>query len=215
METNINSSNQLIRIGAISGILSIIFYFSVAVIPVIPDGIDLLLAFSFPLLWIISFMGLYHFLKRENHTATLEIAYLFGIIGSAIACTFLVIQQANFIWDSELSNSINYELKKEFYNASYRGANRVQAAMDVAFDIFITISWILFGFNIAKSKRFNKIFGWTGSLIALGLLVLNMITFPNAPAYDGLFDLGPFLGVWILIFFVWFAVIVFRKKKLV
>ena len=213
METNKNSHQQVIKIGAVSGILSIIFYFSVAVISVIPDRIGLLIAFSFPLLWIISFMGLYHFLKNENRTATLEIAYLFGIIGAAIACTFLVIQQANIIWDAELQNSVNYELNKGFYNASYRGTNRVQAAMDVAFDIFITISWILFGLNIAKSKSFNKLLGWTGSIIALGLLVLNMITFPTAPAEAGLFDLGPFLGIWSLIFFIWFVIVVFKKKK--
>ena len=213
METNKSSHHQLIKIGAVSGILSIIFYFSVAVVPVIPDRIGLLIAFSFPLLWIISFMGLYHFLKNEKHTATLEIAYLFGVIGSAIACTFLVIQQANIIWDSELINAANYELKKEFYNASFRGANRVQAGMDVAFDIFITLSWILFGLNIAKSKSFNKFLGWSGSLIALGLLVLNMLTFPNAPAESGLFDLGPFLGIWALIFFIWFVVVLFKKSR--
>jgi hypothetical protein len=214
MESINKSHQQLIKIGAVSGILSIIFYFSVAVISVIPDSIAILIAFAFPLLWIISFMGLYHFLKNQNHTATLEIAYLFGIIGSSIACTFLVIQQANFIWDSELVNSANYELKKEFYNASFRGANRVQAGMDVAFDIFITISWILFGLNIAKSKNFNKLIGWSGSIIALGLLVLNMFTFPNAPAESGLFDLGPFLGIWALIFYIWFTVIVFKQNKI-
>jgi hypothetical protein len=207
------STNKIIKIGAISGILSIIFYFSVAVIPIIPDRIALLIAFSFPLLWIISFMGLYQFLNNERHTATLQIAYLFGVIGSAIACTFLVIQQANIIWDSELMNSANYELNKDFYNAAYRGTNRVQAGMDVAFDIFITISWILFGINIAASKKFNRILGWTGSIIAFGLLVLNMMTFPNAPAESGLFDLGPFLGLWALVFFIWFAVVVFKKEK--
>ena len=207
------STNKIIRIGAISGILSIIFYFSVAVITVIPDRIGLLIAFAFPLLWIISFMGLYKFLKKENQTATLEIAYLFGIIGSAIACTFIVIQQANIIWASELMNSANYELNKDMYSASFRGANRVQAGMDVAFDIFITISWILFGINIAANKKFNRILGWTGSIIAFGLLVLNMITFPDAPAESGLFDLGPFLGLWALVFYIWFAVVVFKKEK--
>ena len=90
-----NTNNKIVKLGAISGILSILFYFSVAVIPIIPDRIGLLMAFSFPLLWIISFMGLYNFLKMEHHTATLEIAYLFGVIGASLACIFIVIQQAN------------------------------------------------------------------------------------------------------------------------
>ena len=93
-----SSSKQLQRIGGIAGILSIIFYFSVAVFSFMPDALALSLAFSFPLLWIIAFMGLYHFLKEESHTASLEIGYIFGIIGGALVCTLLVVQQANIIW---------------------------------------------------------------------------------------------------------------------
>lgn len=204
--------HQIEKIGAISGILSIIFYFSAAVLPGIPDVLSRLLGFSFPLLWIISFMGLYSFLKRENKTPTLEIAYIFGIIGAAIACSFIVVQQANFIWHQEAMKTVSSEEAKALLRAAFRGANRVQAGLDVAFDIFITISWILFGLNIAKSKSFNKILGWMGSLIALGLLVLNLYTFPTGPAESGLFDLGPFLGLWALIFYIWFTIIVFKRK---
>src|SRR5210317_1864532 len=90
--------HQLEKVGAISGVLSILFYFGAAVLPFIPETIGRLMGFTFPLLWIIGFMGLYSFLKREKHTPTLEIAYLFGIIGAALAGTFIVVQQANFIW---------------------------------------------------------------------------------------------------------------------
>ena len=98
----------------------------------------------------------------------------------------------------------NIDDAKALLRATFRGANRVQAGLDVAFDIFITISWILFGINIAKSPSFNKILGWAGSLVALSLLVLNLSTFPNGPAESGLFDLGPFLGLWALVFYIWF-----------
>ncbi len=202
------------KIGAIAGILSIIFYVS-AILPILPDSIGLLVAFSFPLLWIIGYMGLYHFLKNQNHTPTLEIAYIFGIIGAALACTLIVVQQANFIWNDLAMESAATDEIKALYRASFRGANRVQAGMDVAFDIFITISWVLFGLNIARSPSFNKILGWSGSLIAFCLLTLNMYTFPDAPAESGLFDLGPFLGLWALVFFIWFTVILFKKKKII
>ena len=202
------------KIGAIAGILSIVFYFSSAVMSFLPEPILLAVAFSFPLLWIISFMGLYRFLKAQNHTPTLEIGYLFGIIGAALACVLLVIQQANFAWHDLAMEGNPTEEAAALLKASFRGANRVQASMDVAFDIFITIAWFLFGINIAKSTSFNRILGWTGSLLAVGLLTLNMITFPTAPAESGLFDLGPFLGLWMLIFFIWFSVILFKKKRI-
>jgi len=206
----VSSINNLIKIGAISGILSIILYISAAAFSFLPDNISRLFGFTFPLLWIISFMGLYHFLKADKHTATLEIAYVFGIIGAALACTLIVVQQANILWHREAISAVTTEDAQNLLRATYRGANRVQSGLDVAFDIFITISWILFGLNIARNKSFNKVLGWTGSLIALSLLVLNMYTFPNAPAESGLIDLGPFLGLWSLVFFVWFTIKVFK-----
>lgn len=206
------TDQRLVRIGGISGILSIVCYFSVAVFSFIPDAVALLIAFAFPLLWIIAFMGLYRFLKAENHTASLEIGYLFGIIGAAIACTFLVVQQANFIWHEQALERATTEEASALALAAFRGANRVQAGMDVAFDIFITVSWLLFGINIAWNSRFPRLLGWIGSALAAGLLALNMITFPDAPAEAGLFDLGPFLGLWALVIFIWFTREAYRKE---
>ena len=201
------------KAGAIAGILSIVFYFSVAVFSFLPDAFALSLAFSFPLLWIVAFMGLYHFLKAENHSASLEVGNLFGIIGAALACVLLVVQQANFIWHDEAMAVASTEEAKALLKAAFQGANRVQAGMDVAFDIFITIALFLFGINIARSPHFNKILGWLGCLLAAGLLTLNMITFPTAPAEAGLFDLGPFVGIWMLVVFIWFTVVLFKKEK--
>ena len=206
------SAHQLARIGGIAGILSIVFYFSVAVMSFLPDAIALGIAFTFPLLWIIAFMGLYQFLKTERPTASLEIAYHFGVIGAAVALVFLVVQQANFIWHDQAMVEAATEEAQALWKATFRGANRVQAGMDVAFDIFITVSWFLFGIAIARSRYFSKILGWIGCLLSAGLLTLNMITFPTAPAEAGLFDLGPFLGIWTLVVFIWFTVVVNKKK---
>ena len=213
MNSNKNTFYQIEKIGAISGIFSIILYIS-AILPVLPDAIARMFAFTFPLLWIISYMGLYHFLKNQNHTASLEIAYIFGIIGGALACTLLVVQQANIMWHEVAMIMASTEEAKALLKATFRGANRVQAGLDVAFDIFITISWILFGINIANSPSFNKVIGWTGTLIALTLLTLNLTTFPNGPSEAGLVDLGPLLGLWALIFYSWFTIILFKKKNI-
>ncbi|MFZ9003938.1 MAG: hypothetical protein ACO20F_12955 [Robiginitalea sp.] len=212
MTSSANSLIHLQKTGGIAGILSVVFYFLVAVLSFLPDSIALGLAFSFPLLWIIAFMGLYQFLKAEKQSASLEIAYLFGIIGAAIACMLLVVQQANFIWHAQAMEQVATEEAQALLKATFRGANRVQAGMDVAFDIFITIAWFLFGVNIARSAHFNKLLGWLGCLIAAGLLTLNMITFPTAPAEAGLFDLGPFLGIWALVVYIWFTVVLFKRK---
>jgi hypothetical protein len=214
MTSEKSSIDQISKIGAIAGILSIIFYFLAAVASFIPDSIGRLLGFAFPLLWIISFIGLYHFLRKQNHTPSLEIAYIFGIIGAAIALSFIVVQSANFIWHDAAMETANSEDAKALLKSSYAGVNRVQLGLDVAFDIFVTISWILFGLNIAKSPNFSKILGYIGSLLALGLLAFNMYTFPNPPADSGLFDIGPLLALWMFVFYIWFAVALFKQKKI-
>lgn len=203
---------QIEKIGAISGIVSVVFYVSAITIP-LPDPLPRLMAFIFPLLWIISYMAFYHFLKKEKHTPTLEIAYIFGIIGAAIAVTLLVVQQANFIWHLEAMEAAKHDEAKALLKATFRGANRVQAGLDVAFDIFITISIIFFGINLARSPKLPIFLGIGMSLIAGSLLVFNMYTFPNAPAEAGLIDLGPFLGIWMLIVYIWFTVVVFKNDK--
>ena len=226
MTSSSNSVIHLQKIGAVSGILSIVFYFSVAVFSFLPDTLALGLAFSFPLLWIVAFMGLYQFLKAEKLAASLEIGYLFGIIGAAMACMLLVVQRRRQVdtrlgqvkaplWHAQAMEEAVTPEAQALLKATFRGTNRVQAGMDVAFDIFITIAWFLFGINIARSKNFNAFLGLLGCLLAAGLLALNMITFPTAPAEAGLFDLGPFLGIWTLVVYIWFTVVVFKRKSAV
>ena len=209
--TQKNSYGQIEKIGGIAGIISIVFYISAVAIP-LPSPIPRLLAFTFPLLWILSYMAFYHFLKKERHTPSLEIAYIFGIIGAALACSLLVVQQANIIWHNEAMESAQTDEARALLKAAYRGANRVQAGLDVAFDIFITIAMFLFGINLAKSSRLPSFLGIVMSLIAAVLLVFNMVTFPDAPAEAGLIDAGPFLGLWMLLVYGWFTVIVFKEE---
>ena len=212
MTSSEHDNYRLEKVGAAAGILSIVFYLAAVLIPFIPDFLSRLLGFSFPLLWIIAFMGLYRYLKVELKGPSLEIAYIFGIIGAALACALIVVQQANILWHQEAMATAASEQAETLLKATYNGANRVQAGLDVAFDIFITISWFLFSVNIVKSKSFSAILGWFGCLISAGLLVFNMITFPDAPAEAGLFDLGPFLGLYTLIVFIWFSRNLFKKK---
>jgi hypothetical protein len=110
---------------------------------------------------------------------------------------------------------IQYPVKCEVRlgETTFYGANRVQAGLDVSFDIFITIAWFFFGINMARHPAFKKWFAWMGSAIAFVLLVLNMITFPDAPAESGLIDVGPFLGLWAFAAYIWFTLVVRKSAR--
>jgi len=93
----------------------------------------------------------------------------------------------------------------------HSAVNRVQASLDVAFDLFVTISVILLSIILLRGAMVSKIFGVTGVLVATLLLTLNLYTFPDGPYEAGLFDAGPFLGLWYAAFFIWMTFRVYRK----
>lgn len=199
------------KTGAIAGLLSILCYFGAAVLP-LPGPMSHLLGFAFGPLIIVSYMGIYSYFGRHKLTPALHVSYLFGIITGIMVTALIFIQVANNMWHQESMAAADSDEMKQLLKASYRGANRVQAALDVAFDVFVTVSVILLGYCMLSYSLFVKILGSIGILLSALLLGLNLYTFPTAPAESGLFDAGPFLGLWMLTFFIWLTVTVFRKK---
>ncbi len=74
----------------------------------------------------------------------------------------------------------------------------VWLGLDVAWDVYIGLGTVLFGVSMLRHPRFGRPFGISGIILGLGLLVLNLYTFPAPPANAGLMDLGPFIGFWYL-----------------
>ena len=210
MITN-NKTKNIARTGAVAGIISIVCYFGAAVLP-LPQVIGNLLGFAFGPFVIVAYIGIYSSWKQEQDGALLRISCIFGIIYGAIVTSLIFIQVANNMWHAELMEEATSEDAKEVYRTIHRSVNRVQAALDVAFDLFVTVSVILLGFILIKENTTSKIIGIAGILIAALLLSLNLYTFPNGPAYAGLFDAGPFLGLWYSTFFIWMTYNEFSKE---
>lgn len=204
--------NSIAKTGAIAGILSIICYFGAAVLP-LPIVLGNLLGFAFGPLIVVSYIGIYAHWSQKYDGALLRVSYVFGIIYGAIVTSLIFIQVANNMWHAESMALAESDAAKESLFIIHTAVNRVQAALDVAFDIFVTVSVILLGIVLLKDSVVSKIYGITGIGIAALLLVLNLYTFPNAPNEAGLFDAGPFLGLWYAAFFIWMTTILFKKRK--
>ena len=130
------------------------------------------------------------------------VGYNFLIVAFAILTTMLVVQQAGF----EIFDSL-----KENDNTSviFKLTNSVHKGMDIAFDIFYSLGILFFSLSFLKLKKLGLIIGLVGVASSLGLLVLNLITFPNPPKGAGLMDLGPITIIWWVLIFTYTN----RKKQ--
>lgn len=209
---NNNASLSTSKTGALAGLLSIICYFGAAVLP-LPQTIGNLMGFAFGPLIIVSYIGIYSHWSQKNNGAFLKISSVFGIIYGAIVTSLIFIQVANNMYHAEFMTLAESADAKESLSIIHKAVNRVQSALDVAFDVFVTVSVILLGIVLMKGTIMSKILGLTGIAIASLLLFLNLYTFPRGPYEAGLFDAGPFLGIWYSTFFIWMTTFLFKKNK--
>ena len=127
---------------------------------------------------------------HEDFKKIQHIGHIFIVIAFGLFTTMLVVQQSGFSF---------YESNKEFItNAKeiFRIINSVQLGMDISFDIFYSLGILFFSFSFLKLKGLGLLVGIIGVTTSIGLLSLNMITFPIPPAESGLIDLGPFSIIW-------------------
>lgn len=71
--------------------------------------------------------------------------------------------------------------------------------LDVAWDVFVGTGTVLFGVALWLHPDFRPLTAGFGVLVGALLLVLNLATFPVPPAEAGLFDVGPFVGLWYVV----------------
>jgi hypothetical protein len=119
-----------------------------------------------------------------------NIGYIFLVIAFSLFTLMLVVQQSGFTF---------FEINKEkIINSQpiFDIINSVQLGMDISFDIFYCLGILFFSIGFFKKVKLNLFIGIFGIMVSLGLLTLNMLTFPYPPSDKGLIDLGPFTIIW-------------------
>jgi len=187
-----NTIRQWTLVSIITGLGAVISYTLLTILSD-PNIAIIILASVFGPLLAAASLGLYHVLAESGNPVILQLAAMFNILGAATFTMMLLVQLA-----------IGYQIQSLGEEAQNLTALRtslvgVQLGLDVAWDIFISLGTLLFAISMFGDARFGWILGMAGVLIAVGLLILNLWTFPTPPAAKNLVDLGPLVGLWYLV----------------
>ncbi|MGH2611033.1 MAG: hypothetical protein ACRDHF_18275, partial [Tepidiformaceae bacterium] len=147
-------------------------------------------------------VGLYHGLATERTGPLLQSAALLGIAGGFTVLIMLTTQQSIFeLLDRAIDNAAT-PAEGEGYRQVLQGVNAVQLGMDVAWDVMIGASVVLFGMAMQAHPAYGRVVGGIGVVLGILLLGFNLYHFPVPPANSDSIDWGPFVALWMMVVFV-------------
>jgi hypothetical protein len=179
-----NSDDEVpwIRVGAIAGLWACVAY-PAAVFLSLPFLATVVLAASFGPAIGVGCVGLWRLVQLHRPSvAAGAAAGLNGLAGALFTAMALVQMAVGHVTGGHTD----------------RPLEAVWLGLDVAWDTYIGAGTALFGISMLRHPRFGRLFGASGIALGVGLLILNLYTFPAPPASAGLVDLGPFVGLWYL-----------------
>jgi len=172
-----------VRIGIAAGLFACLSY-PLAVFVPLPKLASTSLAACFgPALAVASF-GLRRLLDWETRRVSSTLGSMLNAAAGALFSAMALVQMA--VGYSEAGNKPSAHVIA------------IWLGLDVAWDVYIGLGTICFALAMLRHPRFGRVFAFSGFAIALGLLALNLYTFPTPPARAGLVDLGPGVGIWYL-----------------
>ena len=198
---NNNLSKDWVKYGALCGLMSAGTYMLLNVLINIPDIVlpQLIIRiafFSVGVFGVVSVGGAYHLFKKHKNSVTLQMAALLSIVAFAFLTLMAVVQETTGAFREE---AMLINQSGEDVNSIWAAIDSVQLGVDITFDIFYSVTFILYSILMFNHPRFGKIFSISGIVLFSALLFLNLFTFPHPPASKGLFDVGPITGLWGLI----------------
>ena len=199
MNNNINK--DWVKYGSICGLISAGTYIILNVIMNIPDisiphSIIRIAFFCVGIFGVVSVGGLYHLIKKHKNGVLLQMAVLLSVIAFAFFTLMAVIQETTGVFWQE---SLVINQSGENVNSIWAAVDAVQLGVDITFDIFYTLTFILYSILMFNHPRFGKILSISGLILFSSLLFFNLFTFPHPPTSKGFFDIGPITGLWALV----------------
>jgi len=170
-----------IRVGIVGGLCASILYPVLLLAPLPLPVTAAVASFLGPAIGLGS-LGLYRLIRLDAHSVTAALGAVSNIIAGGLFTAMVLVQLA-----------VRARVPERVPDLV-----GVWLGLDVAWDIYIGLGTLAFGWAMRRHPRFGWAFSALGLLLGLLVIVLNIIPFPTPPADAGLFDIGPFVGLWYL-----------------
>jgi hypothetical protein len=156
---------------------------------------SLLAVSGFPLLGIVFAYGLHGFIAAEREGAANRLAFVFAAAAFATLLAMLFVQLAVGAGIGTMAR----ELDEVAARSLKRGLRLVDFGLDVAWDFLIGTALILWGVAMRRRSGLGPLWGYPSLAFGVALIGLNAATFPWPPGDHGLFDIGPFIAVYMAV----------------
>lgn len=196
--------------GAIAGLAGLLCYVGAVAVPFpetqLGNALGILVASGFAILNIVFCYALYSVIRAEAPGHANRLGLLFAVVAFATLLSMLCVQQAIMMAVPELTAGMD----EQTATTLRRSLRMVDMGLDVAWDFLIGSGMICFGLAMRGHRVLRRI--WAPGYILLGgaLILLNAATFPWPPATRGLFDIGPFIGLFMAALAV--RILVFARR---
>lgn len=185
--------------GGVAGVLGICCYILAITVPwpetQLGTSVSLVVVGAWPILSIVYSYALYSFVAAEREGVANRLGFVFAVTAFTTVLAMIVVQLAVGAGVGEITR----DLDEPTARALRRGLRMIDLGLDVAWDMLIGTALIFSGFAIRTRSGLGL--GWAIPSMALGiaLIGLNAATFPWPPGDRGLFDIGPVIGIFVLV----------------
>lgn len=213
-------NRRIIRMGGVCGLVGTLLYLTIAVADQFlwpeanttreflavmgrPQYGRLNMAFHFLMaaaafLWMAGFLGLNRLLKQEQTSFAVRVGTLFGVIACAVMVEMMIVQGSVMVKMGQSFLSARDEAERQTAVIIYRGLRDIDYGLDLTFDVFFFIGWMLLATVMLRHASFGKLIGGIGLVVFALATGFNLWSAPDPPA----FDIGPLGALWLLAVYI-------------
>ncbi len=192
------SNPRLWLAGGLAGSASICCYAIAVLVPwpenQVGNAVSLLFVSGFPILGIVAAFALCASLAAGRDTVSNRLALVFAAAAFTTLLAMLLVQLAVVLGVKEVAKDLTPPTER----ALRRALRLVDLGLDVAWDLLIGTGLIFWGFALRSRTTFGPAWAYPSLAFGIALIGLNVATFPWPPATRGLFDIGPFIALFML-----------------